>query len=180
VPRAPHGRPRRAQRAALSAGRGAADPFASAIEGLHEKGSVWEAAERGDVGAVLAALRDGDVGLLDPAPAIVTGMTLMHIAAWHDRAELVAALHEHGAPLDEPDDAGFVPLHLAATTGAHAAVRALLAAGADACAQTPTGATALHFAASEGHSAIVADLADGGASLEAETMCTPRSSRASR
>ena len=132
------------------------------------------------MGVVLAALRGGAVGLLDPAPAIVTGMTLMHLAAWHDHAGLVAALHEHGAPLDEPDAGGFVPLHLAAATGAHAAARALLAAGADACAQTPTGATALHFAASEGHSAIVADLADAGASLEAETMCVPRSPRASR
>ncbi|MFB7631252.1 ankyrin repeat domain-containing protein [Streptomyces sp. NPDC056149] len=79
--------------------------------------------------AVLARLEHG----ADPT-ALAPGSpeTPLHLAAAHGSPEVVAALLEHGAAVDAPDDQGCTPLWGAVCHGSAAAAAVLLRAGADA------------------------------------------------
>ena len=107
--------------------------------------ALLDAAHRGDVAAVRAALRDG----ADPNAAQGDGLTALHLAAERGNLEIARLLIGARADVHARSRLGaYTPLHLAAG-GAHAEVaRALLDAGADpAATSTNNGVTPLHLAA---------------------------------
>ena len=59
------------------------------------------------------------------------GDTALHLAATHDHALVIAALHDAGADLNSRDELEWTPLLTAAWRGNRAATRMLLARGAD-------------------------------------------------
>ena len=139
--------------------------------------STGVAAQEGVSGAdgrLLAAVGAGNadaVRVLVEAGADVRaargdGMTALHVAAEHGRAEVARALVGAGAVVDAGTRIGrYTPLHLAARGGHGAVVALLLAAGADPnAATTNSGVTALHLAAGAvGGTGAVAALLDHGA-----------------
>jgi len=77
------------------------------------------------------------------------GRTPIHLAALHDRAELVATLLELDPALagEQTDATRLTPLHIAASSMAHGAMAALLEGGADPNARSAARSTPLHEAA---------------------------------
>ena len=124
---------------------------------------VADAAQRGDLDAVRALLRDG----ADVNAAQGDGMTALHWAAQHDDDELVDVLLYAGARVDSGTRIGhYTPLHLAARAAGTTVVEMLLDAGSDPnAATTNSGAAPLHLAAATGDPGVVATLADGGADV---------------
>ena len=101
-----------------------------------------------------------DMSVLRPHPS--HGGTVLHVAAMHDRADVVEwLLNEQRAPVDSRAFNHSTPLHWAAGNNALASMRALLAHGADPTLVSMThhsstvgkgsGQTALHWAAESGH-----------------------------
>jgi uncharacterized protein len=118
---------------------------------------VADAAERGDIAAVRALLKQA----ADASAARGDGMTALHFAAQRNDAELAALLLTAGANLKATTRlGGYTPLHLAGQAGATAVIKALAGAGADVNARTTTGATPLMFAAASGSADAVALLAE--------------------
>jgi hypothetical protein len=115
------------------------------IAALRPEAPVADAAERGDVQAVVRLIEEG--GDIDATQG--DGMSALHWAAYNADAELAALLLEHGAEVEGRTRLGnYAPLHLAARSGRSEVVGLLLAAGADPGATTTSrGAQALHFAA---------------------------------
>ena len=108
---------------------------------------IVDAAERGDVAAVRALLKQA----ADASAARADGLTALHVAAERNDAELASVLLTAGANLRATTRlGGYTPLHLAGEAGATAVIKALAAAGADVNARTTTGATPLMFAAASG------------------------------
>ncbi len=126
---------------------------------------IADAAQRGDVDAVRALLRDG----ADVNAAQGDGMTALHWAAHGGDAELATVLVTAGAHPDATTRIGsYTPLHLATRAGSGAVVKIVLDAGADAMAVTTAGgATPLHFAAAAGATAPIATLLGHGAEVDA-------------
>lgn len=93
----------------------------------------------GHVDAVRELLRLG---------ASVEKMSLHSV--WHQGAEMVPLLLEHGAELEAHAGSGCTPLMTAARNGRFDVVQSLLAAGANARAQDYRGKTALKYAMDEG------------------------------
>ena len=124
---------------------------------------VADAAQRGDLDAVRALLRDG----ADVNAAQGDGMTALHWAAHHDDDELVDVLLYAGARVDSGTRIGhYTPLHLAARAAGTTVVEMLLDAGSDPnAATTNSGAAPLHLAAATGDPGVVATLADAGADV---------------
>ena len=128
---------------------------------------IADAAMRGDLAAVRAALQQG------PASDVVNaaqgdGMTALHWAAEHGDADLAALLLKSGANPSAVTRIGrHTPLHVAARGGYDRVVGLLVNANADVNALTTTGATPLHFAAASGSRDAVAMLIDRGASVSA-------------
>ena len=124
---------------------------------------VADAAQRGDLDAVRALLRDG----ADVNAAQGDGMTALHWAAQHDDDELVDMLLYAGARVDSGTRIGhYTPLHLAARAAGTTVVEMLLDAGSDPnAATTNSGAAPLHLAAATGDPGVVATLADAGADV---------------
>ena len=124
---------------------------------LPDDRALLDAARRGDVAAVRAALKDG----ADVNAAQGDGLTGLHLAAQSGSLEVAKVLLAAGAKADAKTRIGaYTPLHLA-SQGAHLlVVRALLDAGADVkAATTNTGVTPLHLAAQAiGGEATVAEL----------------------
>ncbi|EAW07385.1 ankyrin repeat protein [Aspergillus clavatus NRRL 1] len=83
------------------------------------------------------------------------GKTALHIAAAHDRDDIVQLLLRHGADIEARSDGGWTPLHNACDRGCVVNVRLLLQAGARVNAQLLNGVTPLHLAAQAGHRDIV-------------------------
>jgi uncharacterized protein len=140
----------------LSAAVGAQQPFAS---------PVADAAQRGDVAAVKALLKDG----ADVNAAQGDGMSALHWAAERGNAELADVLIYAGASVSAQTRIGqYTPLHLAGRSGSAAVATALIKAGADVEARTTnSGVTPLHMAAASGNPAVVHVLADAKADLNA-------------
>eukprot|EP01047_Picozoa_sp_COSAG01_P014179 COSAG01_NODE_686_length_14245_cov_95.096140_1_plen_622_part_10 len=146
--------------------------------------SIHDAAERGDVPGVQAALQAGVnpdlrdeyewttalhwaareghvavVGALVGGGAAVgavgrNGRTALHLAAWNGHAAVVEALAGAGAGVDAADENGDTPLSLAAYRGRTEAAAALLGAGADKTRPTDKGKTAAEWAREKGHPAV--------------------------
>jgi len=116
--------------------------------------NVFDAAALGDAALV--------TDLLDAHPAFLgaraaDGFTLLHLAAFFGRAEIVDLLLARGAEVAAVSDNPMrvQPLHSAAAAGQTAVVEALLRAGADPDARQEGGWTPLHQAALSGNEAMV-------------------------
>ena len=125
---------------------------------------VADAAQRGDVEAVRALLRDG----ADVNAALGDGMTGLHWAAERGDDALAAVLIEAGAEAERTTRLGaYRPLHLAAKGGHAAIARRLLDDGAAVDPETSTGAvTPLHLAAAAGAPETVRVLLEHGADVD--------------
>ena len=121
---------------------------------------VADAAERGDLEAVRALLRQG----ADANTAQSDGMTALHWVATRNDLDIARTLLYAGATVRATTRlGGYTPLHLASRAGNAEVAAALLEAGADPNAFTATGATALHFAADADAAGVLAALvAHGG------------------
>ena len=140
----------------LSVGLGAQGPASA---------PVADAAERGDVAAVKALLKDG----ADVNAAQGDGMSALHWAADRGDAALAEVLLYAGANTQAQTRIGqYTPLHLAGKSGSAEVVKALLKAGADVNVRTTTsGVTPLHLAAASGSAAAVNVLIDAKADVNA-------------
>ncbi|MDZ7778805.1 MAG: ankyrin repeat domain-containing protein [Gemmatimonadota bacterium] len=125
---------------------------------------VADAAQRGDVEAVVALLEQG----ADVNAAQGDGMTALHWAARKGNAELAEVLLYAGASTEATTRlGGYTALHLASRSRNERTVETLLEHGADAGNPTATGARALHLAAEAGDSTTVSVLLENGAEVDA-------------
>src|SRR5713226_4359473 len=109
---------------------------------------VADAAMRGDIAAVRAALQQG----ADVNGGQGDGMTALHWAAERGDQDLAKLLLGSGAsPAVETRIGRYTPLHIASKKGRDLVIRALVDANADVGALTATGAASLHFAAASGN-----------------------------
>lgn len=81
--------------------------------------------------------------------------TSLHIAAAHDRNDIVELLLEYGSDINAKSDGGWQPLHNACEKGAIEIVRILLDAGAEINSKLLNGMAPLHLAAQGGHLEVV-------------------------
>jgi ankyrin repeat protein len=81
--------------------------------------------------------------------------TSLHIAATHDRNDIVELLLKFGADVHAKSDGGWTPLHNACEKGSMVVVRILLEAGAEPNGKLLNGMTPLHLAAQGGHLDVV-------------------------
>ena len=133
---------------------------------LPDDRALLDAAKRGDVAAVKAALKQG----ADPNAAQGDGLSALHLAAQQGNLEVVKLLLGAKANVEAKTRIGdYTPLHLAAAEAHLGVVQALLAAGANAGAvTTSTGVTPLHLAAkSLNGQLVVKALLDKGAPVNA-------------
>lgn len=125
---------------------------------------VADAAERGDLEAVRALLRQG----ADVNTAQSDGMTALHWAASNNDVDVARTLLYAGATVRAKTRLGaYTPLHLASRGGHAEVVRLILEAGADPDAYTTTGVTAMHFAADADAGDVVDALAAHGGDVDA-------------
>ncbi|KAJ5490973.1 hypothetical protein N7539_002540 [Penicillium diatomitis] len=96
---------------------------------------------------------DGPKAKIDAAES--RGKTALHIAAAHDRVDIVQLLLRHHASINACSDGGWTPLHNACERGCEPIVRILLRAGAHINSQLLNGVTPLHLAAQGGHTEAV-------------------------
>ncbi len=123
------------------------------------RGTVADAAQRGDREAVKAMLKDA----VDVNAAQGDGMTALHWAAMNGDAEMAQMLVYAGANVKATTRIGaYTPLFLAARQGKAAAIPVLVKAGADPKQTTATGTTPLMVAAASGNTETVAALLDAG------------------
>lgn len=81
--------------------------------------------------------------------------TSLHLAAAHDRDDIVAMLLKCGANVNAKSDGSWTPLHNACEKASEKVVHLLLKAGADPNARLLNGMTPLHLCAQGGHSEVV-------------------------
>lgn len=137
--------------------------------------SLHEAASKGDVAGVKAAIASGaDVNAVMRGAGGRSGMTPLICAAYEGNAQTVAALIEAKARVDARADDGRNALMYAAGWGDEACVRAILAARKGAELHrlvnmvVPDGGwTALMFAAASGNAGSIRALIEAGADVEA-------------
>lgn len=132
--------------------------------GVPVESPVADAAERGDLDAVRALLRQG----ADVNTAQSDGMTALHWAASNNDVDVARTLLYAGATVRAKTRlGGYTPLHLASRGGHAEVVRLILEAGADPDAYTTTGVTAMHFAADADAGDVVDALAAHGGDVDA-------------
>ena len=83
------------------------------------------------------------------------GKTALHIAAAHDRDDIVQMLLDNHANVNARSDGGWTPLHNACEKGCNAIVGILIGKGAEINAKLLNGMTPLHVAAQEDHVEVV-------------------------
>jgi ankyrin repeat protein len=128
------------------------------------RGSVADAAQRGDREAVKALLKEA----ADVNAAQGDGMTALHWAAMNGDADLAQMLVYAGANVKAVTRLGnYTPLFLAAREGKAGAIPVLVKAGADPKQATATGTTPLMVAAQSGSVAAVQALVDAGVDVNA-------------
>jgi ankyrin repeat protein len=81
--------------------------------------------------------------------------TSLHLAAAHDKGDIVELLLRYQANVNAKSDGGWTPLHTACDKGSAEIVRILLKAGADVNVKLLNGMSPLHLAAQGGHAAVV-------------------------
>jgi ankyrin repeat protein len=81
--------------------------------------------------------------------------TSLHLAAAHDKGDIVELLLGYQANVNAKSDGGWTPLHTACDKGSAEIVRILLKAGADVNVKLLNGMSPLHLAAQWGHAAVV-------------------------
>ncbi|NOZ21551.1 MAG: hypothetical protein GXP25_10740 [Planctomycetes bacterium] len=104
--------------------------------------------------AMMKAVTTGDAAkvkeLLDQGARVgvrgLQGMTLLHIAAFQGRKEIIEILIANGAKINGEDNAGNRPLHMAAEQDRKDVVELLLGKGADVNAKNRSGITPLDHA----------------------------------
>ena len=132
---------------------------------------VADAAERGDLEAVRALLRQG----ADVNTAQSDGMTALHWAASNNDIEIAKTLLYAGATFRATTRiGGYTPLHLASRGGHADVARLILENGADPDVFTTTGATAMHFAADADAAGVIEALAAHGGHVDARDSFAER------
>lgn len=130
---------------------------------LPPESPVADAAERGDLEAVRALVRNG----ADVNAAQADGMTALHWAALNRDPRMTSVLLYAGAhPQATTRLGGYTAAHLAARRGFADVLRTLLDGGAEATAVTETGVSPIHLAAEGGDVETVQVLLDRGASVD--------------
>ncbi len=133
---------------------------------LPDDRALLDAAKRGDVAAVKAALKEG----ADVNAAQGDGLTALHLAAQEGNLEITKLLLGAKANVEAKTKIGdYTPLHLAASGARLTVVQALLSAGASPSAvTTTTGVTPLHLAAKAlNGERVVKTLLEKGAPVDA-------------
>ncbi|MFG2882868.1 ankyrin repeat domain-containing protein [Streptomyces sp. NPDC048297] len=125
--------------------------------------ALLDAADRGDVAAVRAALADG----ADPGTRDANGRTPLLRAALADRVEAAALLVAAGADVNAQDDREDSPWLVTGVTGSVAMMRALLPGGPDVTLTNRFGGVSVIPASERGHVAYVrAVLAETGIDVD--------------
>jgi ankyrin repeat protein len=83
------------------------------------------------------------------------GSTAWVLAAQFGQTGCLKAMHDHGVPIDHPDDEGFTALMFAAQDGHEKCVRELLRLGANPFASNRRGGNAYLLARQENHSSVI-------------------------
>ena len=123
---------------------------------------IIKSAKAGNLGAVRRFLNAG----LNPNEVHPeAGTTALHEAAKVGHTDIIAALIERRARIEQSDKMGNTPLIWAADRGHPEAVRKLIAAGAIIEAADRQGSTALLKAARGGHKEVVEVLIEAGADV---------------
>ena len=129
---------------------------------------MYWAARYGNLPAVRALLKDG-VGINKSLN--MNKWTVLHVAAFYNRAALVKKLIKAGADVNmqvtTPYNSNYTALHLAAQRCHTTTVMELIKGGADVNIATSDGVTPLHIAADVGHEAGVLALMYAGADINA-------------
>ena len=129
---------------------------------------MYWAARYGNLPAVRALLKDG-VGINKSLN--MNKWTVLHVAAFYNRAALVKKLIKAGADVNmqvtTPYNSNYTALHLAAQICHTTTVMELIKGGADVNIATSDGVTPLHIAADVGHEAGVLALMYAGADINA-------------
>jgi cytohesin len=97
-----------------------------------------------------------------PNTADARGMTPLHYAAAHCRADVAQLLVQHGADVNAKIRRGSTPLHIAASGGCAEVAELLLKHGANPNARDSDGRTPLHYAVLSGDLKTVRLLLDAG------------------
>ncbi len=136
--------------------------LAEVLVGRREDVTFFEAGALGRIDEVVRKL-DEDPGLLDQLSP--DGFTVLHLAAFFGRTDLVGRLVERGASLDRPAEnpSRVTPLHSAVAGRTPEIVEILVAAGADLEVRQQGGYTPLMGAAANGQKRMVRFLLDRGA-----------------
>eukprot|EP00760_Papus_ankaliazontas_P029242 PhM_4_TR4172/c0_g1_i2/m.78482 len=114
------------------------------IRTVLDQARLMKCAHDGDHGIILIAHRNGVP--LDALRELVTGMTLLHIAAQHGHTTLCLTLIECGVSINPVDHQGQTPVHYAAQAGKVEVLTILRRAGADLLTIDDDLHTALHIA----------------------------------
>jgi len=124
--------------------------------------ALVDAMEQRDFSAVRVLIGKGEVNARQ-----VDGMTALHWAVHHDRADLTESLLAAGADVNATNRYGVTPLSLACTNGNTGIIELLLAAGADPNGELLGGETPLMTAARTGRIGPVKALLARGAKVDA-------------
>jgi hypothetical protein len=134
---------------------------------------MYWAANHGNIPAVRALLKAGAGHPYYLDKAFGSGLTALHVAAYHGHASLVKVLIEVGADVNVRNskvpnqrvDTMYTALFVAAMRGHALIVMDLIMAGADVNIATLKDRTPLFIAAERGHDGVVASLIQAGANL---------------
>lgn len=127
-------------------------------------GDLYEIAKNGGHPALAEQLLEQGA---NPARAVKSDFTPLHIAATNGHADIVDAMVARCTDVDVRLGSGATPLISAAIGGHLRVVRSLLKAGADPTATTSFGETALKGAIRNRHGDTIVALIDGGAPFDA-------------
>ena len=135
-----------------------------AKEIVPSEGNLWEAAKGGDSVMVEKLLASGkDANAVNPSGKW-RGYTALHLAAQHDKPDVILTLLKHGANVDARNEEEDTPLLIAvAEEKSDRTIETLLKGGADIDAADSIGLTALDSAAVLGNERLVRLLLKHGA-----------------
>lgn len=125
---------------------------------------LFAAIIEGDIEQIQRLIEEGlNVNLADE-----NGCTLVHLAAFNNKKEIVEFLFEKGANINAVDKEQRTPLHYAVSEGHEEIVKFLLEKGANINVVDQQGGTLLHFATWNNKKGLVKFLLKKGADINAE------------